>query len=311
MANLRRAKSVHAAAPLALAAILMAAFPGKAGSAYHFNKMKEDRIASALANIHRRNPGLDARIAAVSGAFVGTPYKLGPLGEGGTGEFDRDPLYSFRQADCTTFVETVMALSLEPELGKALADTLRRIRYEDGKVGYAARNHFTEVDWIPNNAAAGFLADITEAVAGGKTRYAAKTISKRDWYAHKTLDDIQGFGSAPAAEKEAKLKALQALGKDLPDQEVRLPYVPVEALAEALPRIPSGTVANVVREGRPDKPVLITHQTLVIDKGGKKLLRHAAYGRQVEDVPVLDYFAKFSTATWRVLGVNLNAVRSR
>ena len=49
-------------------------------------------------------------IDLTSAYFINTPYKLGPLGEGPEGLFDQDPLYSFDVFDCTTFVETVMAL---------------------------------------------------------------------------------------------------------------------------------------------------------------------------------------------------------
>jgi hypothetical protein len=203
------------------------------------------------------------------------PYKLGPLGEGKNGEFDKDPLYSFKQADCTTFVEQVVALALEPDLKKALSGTLQRIRYKDGgkdgrgRFAYSARNHFPETDWIPNNAKAGFIKDITEQVAGARTKYAVKTISKKSWYTAKTADDLQGL-DLPQPDREARLKTLQALGKDLPDEEASVPYVPASALAEVVSNIPSGTIANIVREPRPDKPVVITHQGLIIDLGGKK-----------------------------------------
>ncbi|MBI5209174.1 MAG: DUF1460 domain-containing protein [Elusimicrobia bacterium] len=274
-----------------------------------FYGMTEGQIASALRKIHRDHTGLASRVEAVSASFLGTPYKLGPLGEGEDGEFDRDPLYSFAQADCVTFVEQVMALSLEPELAEALSGVLQKIRYRDGKVGYATRNHFTEVDWLPANAAAGFVADITAGVAGDKVKRAAKTISKREWYARKTLDDLQGFDGAPQAERERRLKALQSLGSGLADEDASVPYVPIESLPELLPKIPSGAIASLVREDKPDKPVLISHQALLIDKGGVKFVRHAAAGRQVEDVPALEYFYKYFNASWRLLGLNLGRIR--
>ena len=148
-------------------------------------------------------------------------------------------------------------------------------------------------------------------MAGARTKYEVKTISKKAWYAAKTFDDIQGFANLSQAAKEAKLKTLQALGKDLADEEASVPYVPASALAEVLADIPSGTIANIVREPRSDKPVVITHQGLIIDLGGRKVLRHAAYGQQVEDTPLLEYFVRYATASWRVVGVNLNEVRGR
>lgn len=293
---------------LAAAAVIAASLPAAAETQYRFNKMSEGRIAAALRVLHRKNPDLNARVTAVSEAFLDTPYRLGPLGEGRDGTFDSEPLYSFDRLDCTTFVEEVMALSLQPDLRKALDKTLREIRYKAGWVDYVARNHFPEADWLPNNIAAGFIEDITDKVAGERTKFAVKTISKRDWYAKKTLDEIQGFGHEPKPERERRLEALRALGRNIRDVQVTIPYVAVEDLAEFLPSIPSGTIVNFVREDQPDKPVLVTHQAFIVNDGSVKMLRHAAFNRRVEDVPVLEYFAKLEGSSWRVLGINLDAV---
>ncbi|MBI5625041.1 MAG: DUF1460 domain-containing protein [Elusimicrobia bacterium] len=296
------------AMPAALFLALTMRLPSLAAAPLRFHGMSEAAIAGALSRIHREQPDLAGRVAAVSAGFLTTPYKLGPLGEGNKAEFDRDPLYSFQQADCTTFVEQVMALSLERNLQKALKTTLQKIRYKDGAVGYETRNHFPETDWLPNNIRAGFIEDITERVGGGKAKVAVKLVSKADWYAGKTKDDIQGFPGLSPEELEAKLAVLRSRGEGLPDEEARIPFIPVEALPAVLAAIPSGTIANIVREPRADKPVLITHQTLVVEVGGRKVLRHAAYGRQVEDVPVMGYFSRLAASQWRVVGVNLLAI---
>ncbi|MBI3552501.1 MAG: DUF1460 domain-containing protein [Elusimicrobia bacterium] len=274
-----------------------------------FVAMTEPEIAAALRNIHESQPTLPSRVETVSSAFIGTPYKLGCLGEGDGAPFDRDPVYSFRHADCTTSVEQVMALALTGDLEKALHDTLQRIRYKDGRIGYETRNHFIEADWIPNNAAAGFLEDITEAVAGPKTKRLRKLVCKRDWYAQRTLDDIQGFPSTtPGSEKEKRIKDLQALGARFADQETLTPYLPMDQLETLMPKLPSGTIANLVREDRPGKPTIISHQVLLIGKKGK-FVRHAASGKEYLDVPALEYFRSCSGSSWKPLGVNLNAIR--
>ncbi len=172
---------------LLLTAFLAGAPCARAAESLRFQQMTESEITAALKKIHAENPDLRNRVEAVSAAFLGTAYKLGPLGEGDPGEFDRDPLYSFSAVDCTTVIEQVMALSIEPDLKKALAKTLQRIRYKNGRIDYASRNHFTEADWIPNNIAAGFLKDITREIAGSKAQEARKLISKRQWYRAKTI----------------------------------------------------------------------------------------------------------------------------
>ena len=148
-------------------------------------------IQEELRRIHQQAASLAQRVEAVSELFLGVPYKLGSLGEGPDGEFDRDPLIRFDAFDCTTFVETVMALSLDSDLDSAVR-TLQKIRYKDGQIGYATRNHFIELDWVPNNVRAGYLHDITSDVAGRNTVKVHKTISKRKWYLRKSLVSLEG-----------------------------------------------------------------------------------------------------------------------
>lgn len=270
--------------------------------------MTSDQLAATLADIHQRQRGLEGRIEEVSALFLGVPYRLGPLGEGPDGEYDREPLYSFKEADCTTYVEEVMALSVEGDLGRALK-TLQKIRYKGGRVSYETRNHFPETDWIPNNVKAGFLEDVTRQVAGDKAKTVTKLVSKKAWYAAKTLDDIQGFDNAPPGEKENRLERLKKAGDRFPDETAELPILPMDALPAALPRIPSGTVANLVREDKPDKPVVVTHQVLILQKGGQTVVRHAASGAKVSELPALEYFYRYFNSSWRLMGLNLNRIR--
>ncbi|MHB0995845.1 MAG: N-acetylmuramoyl-L-alanine amidase-like domain-containing protein [Elusimicrobiales bacterium] len=250
-------------------------------------------------------PGL----AAASSRFLGLPYVLGALGEGENGEFDRDPLISYTGLDCTTFVEQSMAFAIGGEAGAM--DALRRIRYAGGVVAYGARNHFTETDWLPNNIAAGFLRDITAEVAGAGVKSEGKVISKRNWYRARTEADLRGFDWESPAARAARLARLRALGDNMDDQMVYMDYAPLADLPRLLARIPSGTVASVVRADRPDKPTLVTHQLLILDGPRGKIIRHAAQGKQVMDVDAADYIRGLAGAAWPVLGFNLAAVNAR
>jgi len=264
------------------------------------------QVQRELSRVHARAGSLQRRVEAVSERFIGTPYKLGPLGEGPDGLFDRDPLARFDEFDCTTFVETVMALSLESDLTAAEA-TLQKIRYKDGQIGYATRNHFTELDWIPHNVWAGYLRDITADVAGTDAVEVSKTISKREWYLAKTTASFEGRFSEE--EKRRLLPQWRALGAQFPDERAALTIVPMAALHRALPRIPSGTVANLVRADQPDKPTMVSHQVLLIKKKDGWYVRHAAFGKAVEDDPIDAYFQRYAGSSWPLLGLNLNALR--
>lgn len=293
--------SLAATLALALAVIPASAAPER------FHEMARPRIAAALKKVHKRNKTLESRVEAVSELFLGTPYKLGPLGEGPDGEFDRDPLISFAAADCTTLIEQSMALALEPELDRAEA-ALQKIRYRGGKISYETRNHFPEADWVPQNAWAGYLKDVTAEIAGEKVKTASKRISKREWYAKKTAEELQGIPDP--ADRERRLARLKTLGESFEDQIASLPYLPMDLVPALLPKIPSGTIANLVREDQADKPVLIAHQVLLVRRDGSPFVRHAAFGGRVEDVPALEYFYRFYNSKWRLLGLNLNRAQA-
>lgn len=70
---------------------------------------------------------------------------------------------NLRQMDCTTYVETVLALTRSMNQGKATfanyCNNLRLIRYRNGVVSYTSRNHYFTY-WIQQNAKAGFVKDI-------------------------------------------------------------------------------------------------------------------------------------------------------
>jgi len=244
-----------------------------------------------------------------SDRFLGVPYVLGPMGEGPDGEFDRGPLVSYTALDCTTFVEETMAFALGGTEDRAL-DILRRIRYKDGVISYQTRNHFTELDWLPNNIAAGFLRDITAEVAGPAAKTVSKVISKRAWYAAKTEADLHGFDWEAPAARAQRAARLRALGAGMPDQTATIAYVPLEDLPRLLAAIPSGTQVNVVRENKPDKPTLVTHQFFIFDGPNGKIIRHAALGKKVMDVDAAQYIAGLANSSWRILGFNLAEVVS-
>jgi len=261
-------------------------------------------IQEQLRRIHQQAPSLAQRVEAVSELFLGVPYKLGSLGEGPDGEFDRDPLIRFDAFDCTTFVETVMALSLDGDLESATR-TLQKIRYKDGQIGYATRNHFIELDWVPNNVRAGYLHDITSDVAGRNAVKVHKTISKRRWYLRKSRVSIEG-GFTEDEKKPLALK-LQHLGSHFPDQRATLTVLPLKALPLALPNIPSGTIANLVHASQRYRETIVSHQVLLIKKSDGWYVRHAASDKTVEDDPIA-ILARYKDSRWPLVGLNLNVL---
>lgn len=97
--------------------------------------------------------------------FLGTPYMAATL--------EKEPerlVVNLRQLDCTTLVESCLALVLtlqekEPSFD-AFCKKLQSIRYRNGEIeNYASRLHYT-TDWIIENEKQKHLTDITQTIGG-------------------------------------------------------------------------------------------------------------------------------------------------
>ena len=108
-------------------------------------------------------------IAQIGRSFLGVPYRAGTLEKKG-----RERLVATLTAfDCTTFVETVLALACCVRKGKLSAPEfhkhLKYIRYRGGKVdGYASRLHYF-TDWLGDNEQKKVVTGVTR-LYGGKPR---------------------------------------------------------------------------------------------------------------------------------------------
>ena len=112
------------------------------------------------------------RVAAWAFLQVGTPYRLGPLGE--EKPPDTDPLIAFATTDCAVLNLVSAALSHAREAGgerRAMAIA----NYRDGVVSYESRFHFTtdRLDACP------YYRDITARVAGRSSRERTVTLNRK------------------------------------------------------------------------------------------------------------------------------------
>ncbi|MCM1450096.1 MAG: DUF1460 domain-containing protein [Clostridiales bacterium] len=123
------------------------------------------------------------RIAAIGRQFIDVPYVAGTI------EGPQEALrINLQQMDCTTFVETVMALAYTAGEGRTswrdFVYNLEKMRYRNGSIGdYSSRLHYFS-DWIVDNVHRGILIDYTSRMPA--TDYVVKTIdymsSNRDKY---------------------------------------------------------------------------------------------------------------------------------
>src|SRR6266403_4862921 len=92
-----------------------------------------------------------SRIATLSRNFIGQPYKPNPL----IGSADTAEVFtaSFDGFDCVTYIETVLALARASNVND-FTDSLRKIRYDRGRIQWERRNHYM-TQWIRNNVREG------------------------------------------------------------------------------------------------------------------------------------------------------------
>lgn len=206
------------------------------------------------------------------------------------------PTYQMDSFDATSYVETVIAMSI----AETFADfeiLMNRLRYKNGDIGFMARNHFIGADWIPENTRQGLIRDITELIVSGlKPREKClqllmTPIDREEWFRRKFSIEIKA-----------------------PVYISRLQYIPrkvIMTMPLEMARIPSATVANFVRDGRHMRKIVgteidVSHQGILIRKGdGRLYLRHASslHRRVVEE----DFY-DFLESQKQLLGVNFQQV---
>lgn len=106
---------------------------------------KEDRRSKLILHIARK--------------FLGTPYVAKTLETEGKERL----VINARQLDCTTYVENTMAIYLCVSNGQTSYDNyknqLRLLRYANGEVAYAARQHYF-TQWIEENTKKGYVHEL-------------------------------------------------------------------------------------------------------------------------------------------------------
>lgn len=251
----------------------------------------EGEIEARL-ELSAKHKSVGKRVDVVSQAFVGAPYQLSPLGEGEGVLPDVDPRLRFDAFDCTTFVETSIALALAGNLDEArgLLDVLR---YRNGEVDFLQRRHFPAAEWIPELTHMGFLRDVTRYVGGKDVVVERKILNPQVWERRKTPTMLE----LPTTR--------------IPNGIFSLPVLPLDKAPRYAERIPNGTVLNVVRVNFKNVPVRVSHQGIVIVQGKKRFLRHAAdrMYHSVVDEPLDAFFARMAAyKRWPVRGIHLSRI---
>ena len=267
---------------------LVAAEPLREKPLYQFT---ETEVGVYIGQLSAAEPDLRKRVVHLARKNIGQPYELYLLGEMPFETYDPQPLYCLGKSDCVVFAEHTYAMALSRDW-PGFMRLLQRIRYHDGRIGVATRNHYTEADWNPSNR----------------------------WLVHDITAEIAGEKAVPFAEKIDRaifLLKRYGLKTDLPIEDHHDSYLPVAEIARALPHLQDGDFVNIIRgSNQPGHPFAeiygghawVGHVGLVAHgaDGALHLIHSAAPA--VREEPLSEFIARSAAAarapdaTQRLLG---------
>ena len=213
--------------------------------------------------------------------FIGTPYVAHTL------ESDSAEVLTVNldQLDCTTFVETVLALSYTAAEGRSswrdYIYNLRRLRYRNGQTdGYPSRLHYI-CDWAVDNIHRGNIADATNSFP--RVNFVVRTI------------DFMSANSDkyPALRDSANLARIRSIEDGYRNH--KFSYVKTINLGdkETKAAFHSGDIVALVSNL---KNLDVTHMGIVVREpdGELHLLHASSSGGKVEitDRPLADFMKK-------------------
>jgi hypothetical protein len=225
---------------------------------YKFTPQELDIYLGYLQTIE---PDLRQRIQHLARKCLDQPYQMFLLGEFPFEIYDPDPLYSLEKSDCLVFSEHIYAMALAYDW-KSFFAMLQRIRYKNGEIGLATRNHYTEFDWEVNNN--WLVQDITEELAGDQTAWETTVVDRANF--------LSKWG----------------IGQFIPADTVRWSYVPYELLPQIIDKLQPGDFVNIVRGDENNKKV--GHVGLItVGEGGIVNFLNSTSPKVVEE-PLMDRY---------------------
>lgn len=257
------------------------------GTRFHDEANDTIKLNAILADAkaHAGNAKPEARIAYIGKQFLGTPYVAGTLDKGD----DEAVTVNLDELDCTTYVETVLALAYTIGEGRTswrdFVYNLERIRYRGGEMnGYPSRLHYAS-EWVIDNVHRGIFKEATGSLPYNQP--AVKTIDfmseNRDKYA--ALKDSANY---------AGIKNME-----LGYRNHRFPYIKSNKTAskDLIRQLHSGDVVLITTQ---IKGLDVQHMGILIIEDNIPHLMHAssAAGAVVlEKTPLSEYLRKNRNAS--------------
>ena len=238
-------------------------------------KMQPVEVGRFLAFEQMDQPSLRQRVAALARKNIGQPYELFLLGEFPYETYDAQPLFDLGKSDCVVFAEHVYAMALSASWEEFFW-TLQRIRYHDGVIGVATRNHYTEADW--NLANRWLVQDVTANLGAPTQAY------------HQRID------------RQAFLLKQFKIRRDIPVQAFDDVYVAKQDVAAIEAQLQDGDFVNIISSRGGES--WASHVGLIVTGAdGSRHLLHSAEP-QVREETLQGFIARMAERDARQAGQN-------
>lgn len=236
-------------------------------------RMQPAEVGRFLAWQQLDQPQLRQRVAALARKNIGQPYELYLLGEFPYETYDRQPLFDLAKSDCVVFAEHTYAMALSSSWEEFFW-MLQRIRYRDGVIGVATRNHYTEADW--NLANRWLVQDVTAGLGAPTQPYRQRI------------------------DRQAFLKKQFKIDRDIPVQDFDDVYIAKQDVAAIEAQLQDGDFVNVI-SGR-NGGYWASHVGLIVTGAdGSRRILHSAEP-QVREETLQGFIARLAERDARQTG---------
>jgi len=215
-----------------------------------FQEMNHAQIEKVIIKYSKSSLILTEKMNRLSEFFLGMYYNFKCVGDGPYAILEPWPLVNFKETNCMSFCEHVLALSISDSWDNFF-NNLQHIRYKDGLIGMKTRNHYTMADWLPQNS--WILEDASAKVGGKYTKKIIRTISHKTFFAGKGIKDMRDI---------------------LPDRTIKLDYVPLDKLDKIKDRTRTGDIIALLYAKLDN--IFSAHMLMIIEKDGKKVIRESS-----------------------------------
>jgi hypothetical protein len=249
-----------------------------------YHKADIGKIDNDIRRISANDLSIPERMNYYSARFLGAPYKLECQGDGPYAKYDRLPLLNLEKINCMTYCEIIVALTLS-DYYVDFFNILQHIRYYNGIIGMATRNHYTMVDWVQANSWC--LEDITLQLGGKKAIAVERTISHAEFLKNKDIDDIPVMW---------------------PERRTTIHYLPFEILLNEKPDLRSGDIVSLVQDM---EGIFSAHMLIYIENEKGAFFRHASMSAEkTVDSPYEQYLQGLSENP-RYLGMSFMRLKEK